>query len=42
MWNSGIFVSSEAVAQELMLRGSADFASVDEYRRFLCSMFRAD
>jgi hypothetical protein len=28
-----------AVAQELMLRGSADFASVDEYRHFLAAMF---
>jgi hypothetical protein len=28
-----------AVAQELMLRGSVDFASVDEYRRFLAAMF---
>jgi hypothetical protein len=28
-----------AVAQELMLRGSRDFASVDEYRRFLDAMF---
>jgi hypothetical protein len=28
-----------AVAQELMLRGSADFSSVDEYRRFLEAMF---
>jgi hypothetical protein len=27
------------VAQELMLRGSVDFASVDEYRRFLRAMF---
>jgi hypothetical protein len=27
-----------AVAQELMLRGSVDFASVDEYRRFLRAM----
>jgi hypothetical protein len=27
-----------AVAQELMLRGSVDFASVDEYRRFLAAM----
>jgi hypothetical protein len=26
------------VAQELMLRGSVDFASVDEYRRFLAAM----
>jgi len=30
-----------AVAQELMLRGSADFASVDEYRRFLDAMLSA-
>ena len=28
-----------AVAQELMLRGSVDFASVDEYRRFLAALF---
>jgi hypothetical protein len=28
-----------AVAQELMLRGSVDFASVDEYQRFLAAMF---
>jgi hypothetical protein len=28
-----------AVAQELMLRGSVDFSSVDEYRRFLEAMF---
>jgi hypothetical protein len=28
-----------AVAQELMLRGSLDFRSVDEYRRFLTAMF---
>ena len=28
-----------AVGQELMLRGSVDFASVDEYRRFLAAMF---
>jgi hypothetical protein len=28
-----------AVAQELMLRGSVDFSSVDEYRRFLDGMF---
>jgi len=28
-----------AVAQELMLRGSLDFASVDQYRRFLDAMF---
>jgi hypothetical protein len=28
-----------AVAQELMLRGSLDFASVNEYRRFLAAMF---
>ena len=28
-----------AVAQELMLRGSRDFASVDEYRRFLDALF---
>jgi hypothetical protein len=28
-----------AVAQELMLRGSVDFAGVDEYRRFLAAMF---
>jgi hypothetical protein len=28
-----------AVAQELMLRGSRDFASVDQYRRFLDAMF---
>jgi len=28
-----------AVAQELMLRGSRDFASLDEYRRFLDGMF---
>src|SRR5664280_1770482 len=27
-----------AVAQELMLRGSVDFASMDEYRRFLAAM----
>jgi hypothetical protein len=27
-----------AVGQELMLRGSVDFASVDEYRRFLAAM----
>jgi hypothetical protein len=33
------FRFKRAVAQELMLRGSADFASVEEYRRFLCSMF---
>jgi hypothetical protein len=28
-----------AVAQELMLRGSLDFASVDEYRGFLAALF---
>jgi hypothetical protein len=28
-----------ALAQELMLRGSVDFAGVDEYRRFLAAMF---
>ena len=34
------FRFKRAVAQELMLRGSADFASVDEYRRFhFSSMF---
>ena len=27
-----------AVGQELMLRGSVDFASADEYRRFLAAM----
>jgi hypothetical protein len=33
------FRFKRAVAQDLMLRGSADFASVEEYRRFLSSMF---
>ena len=33
------FRFKRAVAQELMLRGSSDFASVDEYKRFLSSMF---